>query len=293
MIEADKLGWGVIRRMEFIEFRLVWEGRVNRGDLIKFFNISVPQASADIGRYQDAAPGNLQYDATARTFVASATFEPKFHRPSADRYLAQLRSLSVGIVDRSDVPVGKGPDYDIVPVIGRHLETERVRCLVACIRKKQAVSILYQSFSHPEPTRRWVAPHAIAHDGQRWHLRAWCCEHQDFRDFVIARIHDAGETRASEIEPADDADWFTLVTLKLAPHHGLQEGMRRAVELDYGMDDGIAEVTVRLALLYYVERQLGLNRDPDTTPPEEYHIVLANREEIEIAQNASRLRKAT
>lgn len=281
MMEQEKVGWSVKRRMEFIEMRLIWEGRVNRRDLIEFFRISVPQASADIGRYQDLAPGNLTYDAGARTFVPAPDFTPRFHRASADRYLAQLRSLAAGIVDRSDVPVGAGPAYDIVPTIGRHLETATVRLIVACIRNREAVSIEYQSFSHPEPTKRWVAPHAIAYDGQRWHIRSWCYEHADFRDFVIARIIETGDTRASAVMPADDADWNTTITLKLAPHPRLEGGRRKAVELDYGMAEGFAEVRVRKALLYYVTRQLGLDRDPDATPPEEYHVVLANKDEIE------------
>ena len=39
------LKWGVERRLEFIEFRLFWEGGVNRADLIEMFGVSVPQAS--------------------------------------------------------------------------------------------------------------------------------------------------------------------------------------------------------------------------------------------------------
>ncbi|MES2390903.1 MAG: hypothetical protein V4555_04635, partial [Acidobacteriota bacterium] len=39
--------WGQERRLEFIEFRLQWEGRVNRSDLVNYFSISVPQASLD------------------------------------------------------------------------------------------------------------------------------------------------------------------------------------------------------------------------------------------------------
>ena len=35
------LNWGVERRLEFIEFRLFWEGHVNRGGLINKFGILV------------------------------------------------------------------------------------------------------------------------------------------------------------------------------------------------------------------------------------------------------------
>ena len=34
------LRWGVERRLEFIDFRLFWDGRINRGDLTEQFGIS-------------------------------------------------------------------------------------------------------------------------------------------------------------------------------------------------------------------------------------------------------------
>ena len=39
---------GQERRFEFIEFRLLWDGRLNRADLTAYFGISVPQASMDL-----------------------------------------------------------------------------------------------------------------------------------------------------------------------------------------------------------------------------------------------------
>ena len=72
--------------------------------------------------------------------------------------------------------------------------------------------------SSPEPKWRWFSPHALGFDGFRWHARAWCHNRKEFRDFVLARILEIGETRPAEIDPADDAGWQREVTLKLAPH---------------------------------------------------------------------------
>ena len=57
--DAAALKWGVERRLEFIEFRLFWEGGVNRSDIIEMFGVSVPQASKDLTLYQERAPGTL------------------------------------------------------------------------------------------------------------------------------------------------------------------------------------------------------------------------------------------
>ena len=48
--------WGIERRLEFIEFRLFWDGHVNRSDLMAAFGISINQASADLNRYLGMAP---------------------------------------------------------------------------------------------------------------------------------------------------------------------------------------------------------------------------------------------
>src|SRR3546814_5607475 len=71
------LKWGVERRLEFIEFRLFWEGGVNRSDIIEMFDVSVPQASKDLTLYQERAPHNALYDKSAKRYVASEHFEPQ------------------------------------------------------------------------------------------------------------------------------------------------------------------------------------------------------------------------
>ena len=42
--ERSELRWGVEQRLEFIEFRLFWEGHVNRSDLMEQFGVSVNHA---------------------------------------------------------------------------------------------------------------------------------------------------------------------------------------------------------------------------------------------------------
>src|SRR5436190_18096107 len=86
--------WGVEKRLEFIEFRLFWEGGINRADIMERFGVSVPQASKDLSLYEEKAPGNLVYDKRLKRYFASSAFKPAFLKPEADRYLSQLRSVS-------------------------------------------------------------------------------------------------------------------------------------------------------------------------------------------------------
>jgi hypothetical protein len=60
--DRSELRWGVEQRLEFIEFRLFWEGHVNRSDVMEKFGLSVNQASSDLNRYIGLAPATMTYD---------------------------------------------------------------------------------------------------------------------------------------------------------------------------------------------------------------------------------------
>jgi hypothetical protein len=282
--QRKKGRWSVERRLEFIDFRLFWEGHVNRSDLVDFFGVSVPQASADLTQYQEQAKGNAIYDKTRKTYVAGPRFKPVFFHPSADSYLAQLRLIEAGILTEEEAWAVRLPSYSIVPILRRRLEPGTLRRMLDAIRTGSSVRIEYQSMSGPEPKWRWISPHALGFDGFRWLARAWCHSRNGFRDFVLARIMEVGDARPSDVNPADDIGWQREVTLRLAPHPDLMGGKRRAVELDFGMIGGAVEVTIRVCLAYYFMRQLGLDRKLSEVKPERQQIVLVNRDEVDAAR---------
>ena len=99
--------WGVEKRLEFIEFRLFWEGGINRADIMERFGVSVPQASKDLSLYEEKASGNLVYDKRQKRYLAAPGFKPAFLKPEADVYLKSA-SIPVGPCDfyGRDVAVG-------------------------------------------------------------------------------------------------------------------------------------------------------------------------------------------
>ena len=126
--------WGVRQRLEFIETRLFWEGRINRGDLTEFFGISVPQASADIRLYQEKAKGNIEYDKNKKFYSASANFKPVFIEPNADLLFSQLRLSECGLKSDTLNFLGKIPECYIVPTPDRYVEIDVVRDLLKAIK---------------------------------------------------------------------------------------------------------------------------------------------------------------
>ncbi len=276
--------WSVEQRLEFIDFRLFWEGHVNRKDLVGFFGVSVPQASADLAQYQEHAKGNAVYDKTRKAYVAGKRFKPAFFEPSADRYLAQLRLIESGLLPAEEAWAVRTPAYSIVPILRRHIDPDTLRGVLGAIRGRLSIHISYQSMSRPESRARWISPHALGFDGFRWHARAWCHTRDGFRDFVLARILQAGEARASEADPEDDIAWKREITLRFAPHPDLKGGARKAVELDFGMKDGVAEITTRVCMTYYLERQFGIDAEAPKASGQRQQVVLINRDELEAAR---------
>jgi predicted DNA-binding transcriptional regulator YafY len=278
--EKADLRWGVERRLEFIEFRLFWEGHVNRGDLMEAFGVSVNQASTDLNRYIGMAPDNMVYDKSARTYIRGSKFAPLFLKPDASRYLSQLRSVADGILDRADAWIGQFPPYDAAPTPVRGVNAKTLRSVLAAIRRSEAIEVKYQSLSRPEPRWRWIAPHAIAFDGFRWHTRAFCLTDQSFKDFLLSRIIETRGTKPSEISADGDIDWNEHVTLEIGPHPELSDTQQKVIALDYGMKGGKAKIPVRKALLYYALKRLGLDTDPAARRPQDQQIVLLNRSAI-------------
>ena len=274
--DKPSLRWGVEQKLQFVEFRLFWEGHVNRGDLIDKFGISQNQASGDLNRYIALAPDNMVYDKSGKSYVRSSSFRPLFLEPDATQYLSQVRSVAEGIVDKENSWIGNLPAFDAVPSPARGIDPVVLRSIVVAIKRQEAIHILYQSMSAPDPEWRWIAPHALAFDGFRWHARSYCEKSEEFRDFVISRVVEARQTRPAAHQPVADSAWDEIVELHIGPHPELSPNQKRVIELDYGMEDGKAAILVRRALLYYALKRLGLDTDPSARKSQDQQIVLLN-----------------
>lgn len=271
--------WGQERRLEFVDFRLAWDGRLNRADLMGFFGISVPQASTDISRYKELAPDNLVYDGSARTYVATSAFSPVFPGSSPDSFLGELLAEESGDVGTSERLLGWRPPFARMPLPARAMDQQVLLALLKAVRDKASVEVLYQSIQRPEPALRVLSPHALGHDGYRWHIRAFCHSRQGYRDFVLARILKATTSDVPWHSGEQDEAWRTTLKLVLAPNPKLSKASQRVIELDYGMTDGQVSFECRQALAFYVLRHLGLGEELDTQP-EAQQVVLKNRREV-------------
>jgi len=269
--------WGQERRLEFIEFRLQWEGRVNRTDLVNYFSISTPQASLDFARYRELAPTNAVYDVLQKTYVASESFKPILIRDSADDYLTRLWSTSTGAMSGNSSFLGWTPNTGIVRDPARSIDSGVLKTVLIASREKKTARIGYQSMSSPDPSSRLVSPHALGFDGRRWHMRAYCHTRNEFRDFVLGRVRTIHLDGPSEIDPKNDIDWNNHIEANIVPHPSLSTEQRNIVEADYCMENGRLILRVQEALLLYYLDHLSLLEYPENPRK---HLALENREAL-------------
>ena len=285
----ERLRWGMEQRLEFIEFKAFWEGAVNRSDITQRFGVSVPQASNDLTLYQKMAANNLRYDSSEKRYAPTDGFSPRFLKPDADRYLSQLKAASDHVLSIGDTGIARPPDFDAMPVPTRRIDPAALKRLVAAIRNKRSIEILYQSMNPKRPEGIWrrVTPHAIAHDGLRWHVRAYCHLESKFKDFIISRCRDLREEGAPGAKGSDDRQWATSFDVILKPNPALTAAQQETIALDYEMTDGFTRTRVRCALLYYFEKRLRLDIDATKDRPSEKPVVIHNRDEFDRARDAA------
>ena len=286
---ASELSWGVERRLEFIEFRLFWEGGINRSDIMEQFGISVPQASKDLSRYQELAPGNMEYDKSGKRYFATAGFLPQFLSPDPDQFLSQLHVVAAHSMPPKDTWLSEMPQLDSLPVLHRRVDATFLRALLDAVRNEQAMEIRYQSMSRnrPDPVWRGISPHAFGYDGFRWHVRAFCHIDSRFKDFLLSRCLDFRPAGEAWRKSPDDKEWTELVDLELIPNRMLSKSQQLVISHDYGMKDGKLIVSIRKSLLFYFEKQLRVDVAQALDKPQEAPVVIARQTTIASSETST------
>lgn len=277
--------WGVEKRLEFIEFHLFWEGGINRANIIEQFGVSVPQASKDLTLYEAKAPGNLQYDKSAKRYRASKDFKPVLLNPDASDYLTHLRATNTASEQTSETWLASAPEYDTMPVPQRRIDANVLSDVLSAIRGGQSLEVHYQSMNAARTTPEWrrITPHALGNDGLRWHVRSFCHLDHKFKDFILSRCIQTRDFGLPGATTKDDTLWHDRFEVALIPNPALNTSQQSIVAQDYEMQNGRAEIVVRKALLYYFLKRLRLDVADKLDNPHEIPVVVANRAEFDAA----------
>ena len=256
-------------RQQFIEDSLYWIGTVGNIDVRRRFGIAKSLAALDIARYRENQPAPVLYEPRRKVFVAPDNLRPLYANQSLERFLRLTMSGEMAVGDAVDLAVLMPPP--------RPAPVEVSRAVVNAIIASQEIEVRYTSMSSGQ-SRRWLAPHAIGHDGLRYHCRAFDFAKSRFSDFVLGRIGAVYGKRRRSVDPKTDDDWFSHVTLELVANPALTAGAQAAVQAEYPFANGILTHSVRRAMLVYLNTRMLLHSDFGGMPRQELFRQLVPRD---------------
>jgi hypothetical protein len=257
--DAERIAWTRRKRFEFIEFRLLWEGRINRSDLSGTFEMSDQQASADIAAYESLAPGNLTYDVRERAYLRGSGFTPRFVGGLTDRFLLQLMAIESGQIPKSETYFGNLPPAKVAALPHEPTDWQVVMWISRAIRQRREIEIKYGSMNPSSKRDRCVVPHALGYGSRRWHMRAWSRERNEFRDFTFDRIASVKDKGPSHIDPNWDRAWQEEFELVIAPNPELPPEMQKIIASERRMSKGRLGWRLPIALCFYLIADLNLD----------------------------------
>jgi predicted DNA-binding transcriptional regulator YafY len=273
----------VLLRLRAIELLAYWEGRLVTNRLMNWFGISRQQASSDIKRYlKFHNPNALYHDHRVKAYVPVGDFRPVLTVGHISEYLEFFSGLT-----HEAISVVFEPDGILaaVQLPDRTVRPEIVREILRACRQKTSLKILYASMNNPTWTERVISPHTLVYTGFRWHVRAYCHHHHDFRDFMVSRI-DRTPKPALEAAPdlTTDRYWEEQISFNLIPNPKLSVAQQALVEREFGMPDGRLQITVRKALVHYtLQRYQAAITADEATNALKFPIVLQPTDKTRLA----------
>ncbi len=246
-------------RLSHIDFKLYFLGELRRSDVVERFETGPAGATRDIAQYREIASENLELDPTTKAYRPTAEFTPLFDHQPQRVMTALSQGFGEGIGDelrpmvRCEFPSALSlPKMSVLAPITR------------AINRGKAVRLSYTSVDSGR-TERELVPLALVDTGVRWHLRAYCRKHHEFRDFVLTRMETPKVLEDSPVLPEEtpehDAQWSRIIELELLPHP--EHPRPEIVRMDYDIPDGVLKVKVRAANAGYMLRRWSVDCSPD------------------------------
>jgi len=233
-------------------------------------------AQRDITHYLGLAPGNLVYNRSEKAYLATSIIKPQITSGEIGEYLS-LDAQTGNIHALDTITQIAPPSFKLNPAI--------IRPVLHAIRTRQGVTLRYRSLTQPKGSTRTLYPHHLVNSVFRWHLRAYCAEREEFRDFNLARIAntlDLTGSRPASADPDNDQHWHEIVHLELAPNPNLSQEEQALIAQEFGMRKGYLSVPSRGALVPYTLHAYQVDPSiPDSDNPQRNRLVLINKTDLD------------
>ena len=267
-------------RLEAMKALLLWEGRLKRSRLMALFGIKQTRASQWINEFSEAYPQwtkwndlTLAHHATSKAYKnTSNNISPN---TSLDCYLSITNSPIRSNIEREDGIIWSAfPDFSTP-------KAEYFSKFYEAITNNIQIETQYRSLSTPEPHTCTLSPHSIVRAGQRWHIRAYCEETKDFRDFALARFTNLKLINQPRIKNAeDDLAWITHVSIEIIAHPNLLESQQRMIRDEYFSGLASRIEYCRGCLVAYFIKDLNATLHPERDFAPAWLLAVANPEDV-------------
>ena len=261
----------VNERIRAIWTLLRWEGEIRNSRVRQLFDLQSVQSSRLIAQFVAGHPQAVRHSLAKKAWICA---DPKHAvREGGDfaEYLALHSARGKSIPDwfadaRLDMAMPS------TPILGS---------LISAARDSLGIEMVYASMTTPAGRARVIFPHAIVRLEQRWHVRAWCAEHEEFRDFNVGRIQKANLIgKPSPVKASRDALWNKEIVVRVIAHQGLTAEHQEMIRQEYFAGTSAYRLHARAALLPYLLKTARVAVWPEQELPPEYLLQVATPESI-------------
>lgn len=260
-------------RLERVARLLIWEGRLSRARLMELFGLSGTRASEWLKEFREARPDWVEWDSRLRSLVTTS---------AAYRAIEKSEAAAVELMGGAEPDIGvlDGDSALILPWDFARVSPYIFSRLRLAIKDSVRIGFNYSSMSRPSVHARVIEPHSIIRAGRRWHVRGYCVERRDFRDFVLGRMSGVLLTEeASCHRSTEDAKWNRSVKVRLVAHPALSAEQIQLVRREYFAGMAARSTTCRGPLVPYFIQELRAATDVQRQLPPDYQLALDNTEE--------------
>jgi hypothetical protein len=263
-------------RFQFIDFLLLFKGRLTRTELVARFGIGEATASRTIAAYIETYPHAMIFHGSRNGYEAAAGFIP------ASIHYAEngLRYIAYGKIDETYPVETFGPaTIDLKPDINASFAATITRAIV----NQHQINLEYLSTtSGTKP--RIILPHSLFEASGSWYFRAYDYSVSDYRTFKFTRALSAislGTPAHLSFTRNKDAAWQRIRYVQLIAHPKSIHPDSHL--LDLGMPaTGIKELAVSEACLGFVLTDLRVDCSrTGKLDAKEYPLKLVNLAELE------------
>lgn len=277
-------------RLTHLEQLLLWEGRLRRSRLMVLHGLSEVRASEWLRELREAHPDWVRWDPRQRTYFATETAyreAPRHARPTQRRDPARGTTLrardAVPYLFETQAepsPDDTSPTVAVLPWDFSQPTPKVFATLRMAIEDSTSLRFAYCSMATPEPHERTLEPHTLICAGRRWHVRGYCLETRDFRDFVLGRLtHLQRLEQAATTPSAQDTAWTAVIKVRLVAHPHLSQAQQSVVRMEYFGGTAARVESCRGALLPYFVQDVRAAVDSKTQLPPDYQLAVDNPED--------------